>query len=215
MDIESTHVPARYVNIAMDIATRIVRGEYREGQKIFGRSTLAGKYNVSPETIRRALTLLQDTGVVHVAAGVGVLVKSQREAETFIAQCGQKQVLRDVQERLHHLLRERDRLNTEIDKLLNELLEFTFKMAGRLKRIEEIKVLAHSPLAGKSLAQAEFRGKTGATVVAVYRNGAEIFSPPPETVIQAGDALIIVSPQETGEDLVNMVNPVSVEKTTE
>ncbi len=31
---------ARYINIAVDIATRIARGEYREGQRIFGRSIM-------------------------------------------------------------------------------------------------------------------------------------------------------------------------------
>lgn len=208
METHGSSVMARYVNIAMDIATRIVRGEYRVGQKIFGRSTLAGKYNVSPETIRRALTLLQDTGIVQVSPGVGVVVKSQKAAEAFLAECGQKQVLRDVQEKLHQLLRERDRINNEIEKLMNELLEYTFKMAGRLQRIEEIKVLNYSPLVGKSLAEAEFRGKTGATVLAIYRNGEEIVSPRAETVIQAGDILIMVAPPEVREQVHLLVDPV-------
>lgn len=211
METHVSGVMARYVNIAMDIATRIVRGEYRVGQKIFGRSTLAGKYNVSPETIRRALTLLQDTGIVQVSPGVGVVVKSQKAAEAFLAECGQKQVLRDVQEKLHHLLRERDRINIEIEKLMNELLDYTFKMAGRLQRIEEIKVLSHSPLVGKSLAEAEFRGKTGATVLAIYRNGEEIVSPRAETVIQAGDILIMVAPPEVREQVHQLVDPVPPE----
>lgn len=51
---------AKYIKIAVDIATCIARGEYREGQKILGRSSLAGRYNVSPETIRRALAVLEE-----------------------------------------------------------------------------------------------------------------------------------------------------------
>ncbi|WP_238472861.1 hypothetical protein [Desulforamulus profundi] len=33
---------ARYITIAADLADRIVRGEYQEGQKVFGRSTWQG-----------------------------------------------------------------------------------------------------------------------------------------------------------------------------
>lgn len=198
---------ARYVNIAIDIASRILRGEYREGQKVFGRSTLAGKYNVSPETIRRALTLLQDTGIVNVSPGVGVVVRSKKAAEAFLAQSGQRQILRDVQERLHFLLREKDRLDNEIEKLMNELLDYTFKMAGRFQKIEEVKVTRFSPLVGKSLMEAEFRGKTGATVLAIYRNGEEIVSPRADTIIESDDILIMVVHPEMKEELHSLVDP--------
>jgi len=192
---------AKYVTIAVDIATRIVRGEYKVGQKIFGRSTLAGRYNVSPETIRRALTLLQETGIVDVLPGVGVVVKSHEAAEEYLARYNQRQVLIDIQERLSQLLKERDRLNAEIDNLTNQLLDYTFKMAGRLQKLEEITVLPHSPMVGKSLAEIDFRARTGATVLAVYRQGEEMVSPQPRTIIQAGDVLLIVGPQEAKQEV--------------
>ncbi|MCF8010794.1 MAG: GntR family transcriptional regulator [Clostridiales bacterium] len=187
---------AKYVTIAVDIATRIIRGEYREGQKMFGRSTLAGRYNVSPETIRRALTLLQEMGIVDVMPGVGVVVKSQSAAEEYLAQYNQQQVLKDLQERLSHLLKERDSLNSEIDSLTNQLLDYTFKMAGRLQKLEEITVLRESHVVGKSLAEVDFRARTGATVLAVYRNGEEMVSPQARTIIQEGDVLLVVGPSE-------------------
>ncbi|MFZ5590416.1 MAG: TrkA C-terminal domain-containing protein [Bacillota bacterium] len=207
LDEHGNHLMARYVSIAMDIATRIMRGEYREGQKIFGRSTLAGKYNVSPETIRRALTLLQDTGIVHVSPGVGVVVRSQKAAEAFLAECGQKEVLRGMQEKLHALLRQRDALNEEIDRLMHELLDYTMKMVGRLRRLDEIRVLPFSPLVGKSLAEVDFRSKTGATVLAIFRQGEEIYSPRADTVIQAGDVLLVVGHPENKEQLFSLVEP--------
>ncbi len=207
MENHGSQSTARYVNIAIDISTRIVRGEYKEGQKIFGRSTLAGKYNVSPETIRRALMLLQDTGIVNVSPGVGVVVRSRSAAEAFLAQSGQRQVLRDLQEKLHHLLRERDSLNVEIEKLMNELLDYTFKMAGRFQKIEEIKVTHCSPMVGRSLMEAEFRGKTGATVLAIYRDGQEIVSPRADTIIQSGDVLITVVHPDMKEELHRLVDP--------
>lgn len=207
MDSQGIHSTARYINIAVDIATRIVRGEYREGQKIFGRSTLAGKYNVSPETIRRALMLLQDTGIVNVTPGVGVVVRSKKASESFLAQSGQRQVLRELQERLHCLLRERDRLNAEIEKLTNELLDYTFKIAGRFQKIDEITVNSYSPLVGKSLMEAEFRGKTGATVLSIYRDGKEIVTPRADTIIESGDILIMVVHPDMTDELHRMVDP--------
>ena len=47
-------VPAQYLQIALDLATRIARGELAEGSRIYGRSVMASEYGVSPETIRRA-----------------------------------------------------------------------------------------------------------------------------------------------------------------
>lgn len=176
----------------MDIATRIVRGEYRVGQKLFGRSTLAGKYNVSPETIRRALTLLQERGIVDVLPGIGVVVKSSRLAREYLADYNQKKVLLDIQERLTDLLKAREKLNTEIDRLTNQLLDYTFKIAGRLQKLEEIIVPANSPLLGKSLAEADFRARTGATVLSIYRNGREMLSPEAKTTLQSGDVLIVI-----------------------
>jgi K+/H+ antiporter YhaU regulatory subunit KhtT len=105
------------------------------------------------------------------------------------------------------LLRERDRLNQEIEKLTNDLLDYTFKMAGRFQKIEEIKVNRYSPLVGRSLMEAEFRGKTGATVLAIYRNGEEIVSPRADTIIEVDDVLIMVSQPEMKDELHRMVDP--------
>ena len=51
-------IPSQYLQIALDLATRIARGELPEGSRIYGRSVMAPEYGVSPETIRRALRLL-------------------------------------------------------------------------------------------------------------------------------------------------------------
>ena len=65
-------VPSQYLQIALDLATRIAQGELTEGSRIYGRSVLASEYGVSPETIRKALRLLADkrpAGVVHCFSG--------------------------------------------------------------------------------------------------------------------------------------------------
>lgn len=55
-----------YQKIAIDIASKIAAGKYKAGEKIYGRSMLAAHYAVSPETIRRAMFMLQDVGIVAI-----------------------------------------------------------------------------------------------------------------------------------------------------
>ncbi|MEW6066602.1 MAG: GntR family transcriptional regulator [Bacillota bacterium] len=180
---------ARYITIAADLADRIVRGEYQEGQKVFGRSTLAGKYNVSPETIRRALTLLQEVGIVEVAPGVGVVVKSSEVARKYLDDFDQRRVLAGIHERLHQLVKERDQLNHEISRLMEELMEHTIHLEAKLYRIEEWKVLPDSPLVGQTLAESKLHNRK---VLAIQRKGQEdIFDPAPDSRIQDGDILTI------------------------
>jgi K+/H+ antiporter YhaU regulatory subunit KhtT len=190
---------ARYINIAVDIATRIARGEYREGQRIFGRSSLAGRYNVSPETVRRALAILEERGIVELQAGIGVTIISKPNAESYLAEYNQRQILSDIQWRLHHYLDERSRLDNEIARLTDELLDYTFKMATRLQRIQELRVESDSPLVGKSLGEIQFRSLTGGTVLAVQRYTKEIVSPEADTIIQTGDVLTVIAPPEAIE----------------
>ena len=60
-----------YQKIAIDIASKIAAGKYKAGEKIYGRSMLAAHYAVSPETIRRAMFMLQDVGIVAIESGIG------------------------------------------------------------------------------------------------------------------------------------------------
>lgn len=41
-----------YQKIALDLANKIYTGSIVEGSTLYGRSILAGKYNVSPETYK-------------------------------------------------------------------------------------------------------------------------------------------------------------------
>ena len=77
-------VPSQYLQIALDLATRIAQGELTEGSRIYGRSVLASEYGVSPETIRKALRLLAESAEVNrrMADTVSALVKGQ---DTFAA----------------------------------------------------------------------------------------------------------------------------------
>ena len=88
--VQQTVVPAQYLQIARDLAERIARGELPEGSRIYGRSVMASEYNVSPETIRRALRLLSDMKVVEVKPQSGAVVLSQQKTKSSKATCNYK-----------------------------------------------------------------------------------------------------------------------------
>jgi DNA-binding GntR family transcriptional regulator len=131
----STFHMARFITIAMDLAERVASGEYKEGQKISGRSTLSGLYNVSPETVRRALSLLQESGVVSVLPGTGVIVNSVKSAQDYLAESSQYKVIKEMQERLAILISERNRINADIEHLTTELLDYVLSVLSTKHRI--------------------------------------------------------------------------------
>lgn len=195
---------SRYEQIALDIATKIVRGQYRQGEKLFGRSALAGQYNVSPETIRRAVALLHSMDVVVPMPGRGIMVGSPEAGEAFIKEFKHRHHIQDMCNRLIKLVDERNRLNEEIDNILAALISYVTRTAGRLQNIEEIQVPRGSCLVNKSLSEADLRAKTGITVLAIERNGEQIFSPDSTFVIQEGDILIFVGSPDS-KDKINRI----------
>ena len=74
----------QYMRIARSIAQRIADGELQEGEKLSGRSKLSSEYNVSPETIRKAVQVLQDRAVVNVREQSGVYVLSAAQARQSV-----------------------------------------------------------------------------------------------------------------------------------
>jgi TrkA domain protein len=62
--------------------------------------------------------------------------------------------------------------------------------------LEWVKLSADSPVVGKTLAESNVRATTGATVVAIQRDGQTISSPDADTDLQADDILIVVGSRD-------------------
>ncbi|KUO63104.1 MAG: transcriptional regulator [Gracilibacter sp. BRH_c7a] len=187
---------ARYQEIANSIAYSIVLGEYHEGEKIHGRSTLAGRFNVSPETIRRAIAILQSEDVVGVRQGIGIIVNSKKQAEKFLRSYNQKNEIQSFMEDLKDLLEKRREIDRQIDNLLNKLTGYADRFISRWNDVAEIEVQPESKAVGRTLRELKVRELTGATVVGVVRNGNENFSPGADYILRIGDILLVVSPDE-------------------
>jgi K+/H+ antiporter YhaU regulatory subunit KhtT len=188
------HVEAPiYAQIALDIAACIAKGELREGTKILGRSMLASLYNVSPETIRRALRLLEDMEIVDVIAGSGVIIQSRLKALEYIDKYSTGKDLRDLKADIYELLKEREQMNQKI----SEKIEYMFDLSERLRHtnpinIMEFEIPLKSPLIGKMISEVQFWQKTGATIVGIKREGKLILSPGPYACFMPLDIILVI-----------------------
>lgn len=70
----SSHVPA-YVSIYNSLYLDIVNGVYAPGDYLPGETVLAEKYNVSRNTLRQALAVLNEDGLITKSRGKGTLVQ--------------------------------------------------------------------------------------------------------------------------------------------
>ncbi|WP_407313381.1 TrkA C-terminal domain-containing protein [Desulfosporosinus sp. SB140] len=187
---------ARYQEIAIDIAHAIMMGEYHEGEKIHGRSTLAGRYNVSPETIRRAIAILQNVGVVIVSQGVGITVTSKAMAEKFVKSFDQKGEIQVFLEDLKKLMDQRRENDLKIESHLNKLQGYADRIMSRWLDVGEIEIGKNSPAIGKTLRDLRIRERTGTTIIAVVRDGVEQFSPEASFILRGEDVLLVAGSAE-------------------
>ncbi|MDI3270490.1 MAG: TrkA C-terminal domain-containing protein [Bacillota bacterium] len=207
----SSRPPARYEEIAMDLARRIKEGELREGQRISTRSLLSAHYQVSPETARRAVALLHAQGVLQAMAGSGVVILSQAAAEEFLLSMGTRLRVVAAEEELRQLLRQRAQLDEKIESALRTVIQNTQRLLALAGDVDEVSLPSSSWAHGRSIRELEIRARTGATVLTVVRGSSEHFSPSPDFVLQGGDLIIVsgdaAARQRAREYLLNPEGP--------
>jgi TrkA domain protein len=79
--------------------------------------------------------------------------------------------------------------------------QLVVQLAGLQKQssgllVEQIEVAAKSPFAGRTLGDTQVRSRTGASIVAVIRQGEPIASPAPDFGLQAGDLVVVVGTKD-------------------
>jgi GntR family transcriptional regulator len=65
-----------YQRIVDDVVARIESGEWPPGHKLPSSKELQAQYKTSHMTVRTAVTILRDRGLVESVSGVGVFVSS-------------------------------------------------------------------------------------------------------------------------------------------
>ena len=189
---------AVYEKIALDIANRIVRREIVEGVRLSGRSVMSSEYGVSPETIRRSFSLLEEMEVVEVKHNKGVSVVSRDNAKKFITKYGKSNENRKLLSQLRHVLGEREQVDKELFILAKDLIEANDRFsASNPFPTYEYTIKEGSLAVGNSLGALHFWQKTGGTVIAIRHNGSILLSPGPDLNLEVRDILIMVGNQDT------------------
>ncbi|WP_459129859.1 TrkA C-terminal domain-containing protein [Guggenheimella bovis] len=184
---------SRYEKIAVDIAYSISQGEWQEGDTIKGRSTLSGKYSVSSETIRRAVSLLHEFGVVEVIERKGIVVLSQEKAKEYILEFQHKDKILLMRENLKTLMEERQAIDTIMNAKIDHIIEqaMILRNSGMINPLEA-KITKGSKLIGHTVGEVQFWKHTGATIIAIQREGHLVLSPGPELIFYEGDIIMYV-----------------------
>ncbi len=187
-----TNLPV-YESIAIDVAGRIVEGDITIGQKISGRTLLASHYNVSPETIRKAMGLLAQANVISVSQGKEVIVLSVEQAEEFLRHHMSMLSAYSLKQDLEILIEKKREINNQFDEVLTQITRYT----DRLRNLQpfnpvEVTVSELSSAIGRSVAQLMLWQKTGATLIAIRRGTEVLISPGSGAILQRGDRLVVV-----------------------
>jgi K+:H+ antiporter subunit KhtT len=72
--------------------------------------------------------------------------------------------------------------------------------------VEQLPVPDDSPFAGRPLGETHARTRTGASIVAVLREGTALPSPTPEFVLHAGDLVVIVGTRAAIDQLTRILD---------
>ena len=206
--MNQTVVPAQYLQIALDLATRIARGDLAEGSRIYGRSVMASEYSVSPETIRRALRLLADMKVVEVRPQSGAVVLSADNARRYIENFVEGADIQSLRVQLKDLVTKSADLNRRIMETASALVKSqdTFAAADQPLPNYEVPIPENSPLIGQSIGALKFWQSTGGTIVAIRRGQTVILSPGPYAELYGGDVIVLVGSPAAAEAARHLVS---------
>lgn len=190
MEKQTEGTSPKYQQIAADIAYKIINSTYKEGDKIYARSSIGSQYNVSSETARRALCVLADWDIVEIEKGSGVVIKSANNARNFIHQHNDSLSIHNLKQNILDNV-ERQQLETrQLYSYLTQLIEKIecFRSTNPFTPYE-IAITEKTPFLNKSVAEINFWQATFATVIAIRRNGSLIMSPGPSATFRLNDTI--------------------------
>ena len=191
------NVTSRYQEIALDIANMIYKENFKEGDRLHGRSTLAGIYNVSPETIRRAIKLLEDVDVVKSYRGSGITILSKDKAFKYINKFKNIESVASHKATLATLIEQQKELNNEIEATIDKIVDYASRYSNTTAITPyEIEVTEKCTFIGKSIGGVSFWQHTGGTIVGIRRDNDTILSPGPYSTFELGDVLLVIGEEK-------------------
>ena len=205
--MKKKYTTPKYIKIALDIAYRIHNRDLKEGSKVSGRSTLASKYNVSPETIRRSIALLRDMNVVEVTEKSGISILSKKQAYHFIQNFKIKDNILKLKDETYKLILQKKEVEEHIEENIKSIIEYSsqFRNIGLINPLE-LEIPKNSPIIGNTIAGTNFWQNTKATILGIKRNDELIISPGPHLDFRENDIILFVGTDGVLQNVENFIN---------
>ncbi len=182
---------ARYLSIAYQIAKRIVSGELTEGRRLSGRTLLSSEYQVSSETIRKAIKVLETYGVVESKERSGIVILSQKEAESYmnryVTQKEDRRLIKDTEEALKDLSHAESKAQHLARKLISVTRTGFFPFDFFTLDVHET-----NPHVGKTLQELDLKRQTGSLVIGYEKAGLFYQNPEATLAIEAAMTLYLL-----------------------
>ena len=184
----------QYIRVATRLASRIANGEVTEGERLAGLSVLSSSFNVSPETVRKALALLSDMGIVQLRENKRTVVLSAEKAASYLESVNVRQEQMDLSNELRALYKEYKQLGKQMVRISTELVAASATPLPTDQALPnyEVVIPGDSDKIGLSIGELRFWQCTGATIVAIKRGQNIMVSPGPYSHIHAGDVIVYV-----------------------
>lgn len=203
----------RYQQIAADIAAKIVSFEYKVGDKIYARSSIASQYGVSSETARRAICVLDDLNIVETTKGSGVVIKSYEEASKFIKQFKDIQTVSHINQDLVESMERQKKEMEFFQKCLSDLINQTERFRSLNPFIPfQIGITEETPYLNQNVSDMNFWHHTLATIIAIKRNDTLLMSPGPYASFQEGDLFYFIGDEDCQERVREFLYPNPIPK---
>lgn len=191
--VKTIRTQSRYSEIAVWIAERIVQGQYAEGEKISARTSLSSSFKASAETVRKALSMLADLEIVEARQKSGFYVRSRSKAAEFVNHHLHVRTMNDLRQELKlNVSRQRKELQ-DLENTLEELEQVMDRSRMDLAFSPcELTITGECRFLNASIRDIQLWEHTGATVVAIAKDGELIISPGPLAVLEEGNVLYFV-----------------------
>jgi K+/H+ antiporter YhaU regulatory subunit KhtT len=186
---------SRYEEIAYLIAKRIVSGDIKENDKLRGRSLLSSEYNVSSETVRKAMLLLSNHQVVDVKERSGIYVSSMSHAKDYIKHFEHHRSNKNIVLETKNLLEQSFKINQQLEKKFKQMVH-TYEKDVFPFQYFTCDISEDSKYIGKTLDALNFYEQTGGLIFAIEEDGILTQVPSPKTMINAGMTLYILGDKD-------------------
>jgi DNA-binding transcriptional regulator YhcF (GntR family) len=104
-----------FLQIAKDLELKIISGELKSGDRLGSVRDLAREYIVNPNTIQKAMSVLENDGLVDVHRGVGRTVSKTKNIESY----KKKYIVNEINDFTTRMKQN----NVDIDELINSIKE--------------------------------------------------------------------------------------------